>query len=65
MLFHGPGADVQFLRDFLVAASFHQQVQNLFVALRNLDVTEIQHGRFLSARGSLTRFLLIDSNSIT
>jgi hypothetical protein len=44
MLFHGPGTDVQLLRDFLVAASFDQQVQNLFIALRNLDVAEIQHG---------------------
>jgi hypothetical protein len=43
MLFHGPGADVQLLRDFLVTASFYQQMQNLFIALRNLDVAEIQH----------------------
>jgi hypothetical protein len=48
MLLHCPGADVQLLRDFLVAASFNQQFQNLFVALRNLDVAEIQHEIFLS-----------------
>jgi hypothetical protein len=44
MLFHGPGADVQLLRDFLVAASFDQQLENLFIALRNFDVAQIQHG---------------------
>jgi hypothetical protein len=49
MLFHSPGADVQLLRDFLVAASFDQQVKNLLIALRDLDVTEIQHDGFLSA----------------
>jgi hypothetical protein len=43
MLFHGPGADVQLLCDFLVAASFDQQAQNLFIALRNLDLAKIQH----------------------
>jgi hypothetical protein len=26
MLFHGPGADVELLRDFLIAASFDQKV---------------------------------------
>jgi hypothetical protein len=41
MLFHGPGADVQLLRNFFVAAPFDQQVQNLFIALCNLDVAEI------------------------
>jgi hypothetical protein len=49
MLFHGPGADVQLLRDFFIAAPFDQQVQNLFITLRNFDVTEIQHSAFLSA----------------
>jgi hypothetical protein len=49
MLFHGPGADVQLLRDFLIAASFDQQLQNLFIAMRNLDVAEIQHEIFLSS----------------
>jgi hypothetical protein len=49
MLFHGPGADVQLRRDILVAASFDQQLENLFIALGNLDVAEIQHGIFLSA----------------
>src|ERR1700687_3364837 len=64
MLFHGPGADVQLLRDFLVAASFDQQVQNLFITLRNLDVAEIQHEAFLS-ESEPSLFRLIDSNSIT
>jgi hypothetical protein len=49
MLFHSPGTDVQLLRDFLVAASFDQQLENLFIALRNLDVAEIQHEIFLSS----------------
>jgi hypothetical protein len=49
MLFHSPGTDVQLLGDFLVAASFDQQVQNLFIALRDFDVAEIQHDGFLSA----------------
>jgi hypothetical protein len=58
MLFHGAGADVQFLGDFLVAASFHQELQNLFIALRDLDAAEIQHENFLSA------CFIIESNSI-
>jgi hypothetical protein len=49
VLLHGPGADVQLLGDFLVAASFNQEVKNLFIASRNLDVAEIQHDDFLSA----------------
>jgi hypothetical protein len=49
MLFHGPGTDIQLRRDVLVAASFDQQLENLFIALGNLDVAEIQHGIFLSA----------------
>jgi hypothetical protein len=49
MLFHSPRADVQLLGDFLVAASFDQQVKNLLIALRDFDVAEIQHDDFLSA----------------
>jgi hypothetical protein len=64
MLFHGPGANVQLLRDFLVTAPFDQQVQNLFIALRNLNVAKIQHG-FLSAWRALTRLFLIGLNPIT
>jgi hypothetical protein len=48
VLFHGPGADIQLLGDFLVAASLHQEVENLFVAARNFDVAEIQHGGYLA-----------------
>jgi hypothetical protein len=52
VLFHGPGAYVQLLRDFLVAASFDQQVQNLLIAVRDFDVAEIQHCGSLSECGS-------------
>jgi hypothetical protein len=64
MMFHGPGADVQLLGDFLIAASFDQKEENLFIALRNFDVAEIQHDSFLSACLSFTGLLPIDSNSI-
>jgi hypothetical protein len=50
MLFHGAGADVQLRGDVLVAASFDKQLENLFIALRNLDVAEIQHEIFPFAR---------------
>jgi hypothetical protein len=63
MLFHGPGADVQLLRDFLVAASFDQQMQNLLIALRNLDVAEIQHCALLLNR-NLQLLPSIDSDSM-
>jgi hypothetical protein len=63
MLFHGPGADVQLLRDFLVAASFDQQMQHLLIALRNLDVTQIQHCALLLNR-NLQLLASIDSNSV-
>jgi hypothetical protein len=37
VLFHGPRADVQVARDFLVTASLHQQTQHLLVSGRYLD----------------------------
>jgi hypothetical protein len=44
MLLHGSGADVQLLGCLLVAVAFDQKVQNRFIASRNLDIAEIQHG---------------------
>jgi len=67
VLFHGSRADVQLFCDFLVAAAFDEQVQNLFIAVGDLDFTEIQHYGFLSAclrNRDPVRFL-IESNSIT
>jgi hypothetical protein len=43
MLLHGTRTNVQLRCDFLVAATLHQQSQNLFIALRNLDFAEINH----------------------
>jgi hypothetical protein len=64
MLFHSSGADVQLLGDFLIAASFDQKEENLFIALRDFDIAQIQHDSFLSACLSFTGLLVIDSNSI-
>jgi hypothetical protein len=61
MLFHSPGADVQLLRDLLVAASFHEQMQNLFVAACDFDIAKIQHG---ASSSEVFVAPLIDSNSI-
>jgi hypothetical protein len=55
------------LRDFLIAAAFDQKVQNLFIALRDFDVAEIQHNGFLStslARRTLLAYFVLDSNSV-
>jgi hypothetical protein len=43
VLLHRPRTNVQLRRDFLVAASFHQQLQHLAVARRNLDLGQDQH----------------------
>jgi hypothetical protein len=54
------------LGDFLVAAAFDQKVQNLFIASRNLDIAEIQHGASsLLACETLLRLFLIDVKSIS
>jgi hypothetical protein len=66
MLLHGSGADVQLLGDFLVAAAFDQKVQNLFIASRNLDIAEVQHGvSSLLVCETLLRTFLLDVKSIT
>jgi hypothetical protein len=43
VLFHGARTDFQLVRDVLVAAALHQQVQDLLVALRYLDFAKIDH----------------------
>jgi hypothetical protein len=63
VLFHGPGTDIQLLRDFLIAAAFDQKLQNLFIASRYFDVAEIQHS-FLSACSKPSGFCF-DLNSHT
>jgi hypothetical protein len=63
MLFHCAGADTQLLGDFFIAASFNQKEENLFIALRDFNVAEIQHD---VSSLLLERYCLpvIDSNSI-
>jgi hypothetical protein len=43
MLLHCPRADVELFCNFFVAASLHQQVENLFVSASNLDSGKIHH----------------------
>jgi hypothetical protein len=44
MLFHSPRTDVKLNRNFLVAATLHEQVQNLLVAGRHFDFIQMNHG---------------------
>jgi len=46
MLFDRARADVQPARDFLVAASLHQQIQDLLVPGRHFDFLKIDHDEF-------------------
>src|SRR5580698_1421830 len=43
MLLHRSRADVELFCDFLVAASLHQQVENLFISASNLNAGNIHH----------------------
>src|SRR6266568_5241813 len=47
VLLHGAWADVEFRRDFLIAAALHQQLQNVLIAARNLDLFQVQHAWLL------------------
>ena len=51
MLLHCAWADVQLLRDFLVATTLDEQLQNLFVARCNLDFVQIRHNSFSTDPG--------------
>jgi hypothetical protein len=37
VLFHGAGADVEFLGDLLIAAALHEQIENLLIARSDVD----------------------------
>jgi hypothetical protein len=43
VLRHGARADLQFGRDFLVAAAFDQQLQDVLIAARDFDLLQINH----------------------
>jgi hypothetical protein len=43
MLLHGARADVELFCDLFVAASLHQQVENLFISSGDLDSGEVHH----------------------
>ena len=43
MLFYGARTDVQLFRDIFVAAPLHEELQNLLVTIRDLDVVQVQH----------------------
>jgi hypothetical protein len=47
MLFHRSRADAQMPRDFLVAATLHQQIQDLLIAGCDLNFFEINHDSLL------------------
>ena len=44
MLFHGARANTEMARNFLVAASLNQQLQNLLVSRGDFDIVQIDHG---------------------
>jgi hypothetical protein len=43
VLFHGSRANVQFVSDFSIAATLHQEFKNLRVASCDFDLIEIHH----------------------
>ena len=48
VLLHGAWADVEFRRDFFIAAALQQQFQNVLIAARILDLFQVQHALLLS-----------------
>jgi hypothetical protein len=44
MLFHGTRANTEMARNFLVAASLNEQLQNLLVSRGDFDIVQIDHG---------------------
>jgi hypothetical protein len=47
VLFHGARADAQMPRNFLVAATLHQQIQHLLVTGSDFDFLQVDHGSLL------------------
>ena len=48
VLLDGTRAGVELSGDFLVAATLHQQLENLFDSLSNFDFVKIGHDSFLA-----------------